>query len=99
MSPAIVKCESADETTQGENSALVNLFRTLGGFSVAYFQVPWASKHGSLQTFGCEAAIVTGLFLLIIPALQYNGRYLRVGILCITESLVSRGWLQKQFSV
>ena len=41
---------------QGEISALVNLARTLGGFSVAYFQVPWATKHGALQTFGVEAA-------------------------------------------
>jgi hypothetical protein len=43
---------------QGEISALVNLARTLGGFSVAYFQVPWATKHGALQTFGVEAACV-----------------------------------------
>ena len=63
---------------QGEISALINLARTLGGFSVAYFQVPWATKHGALQTFGVEAAIVTGLFFLIIPALQYRGRDLRV---------------------
>ncbi len=41
---------------QGEVSALINLSRTLGGFSVAYFQVPWATKHGALQMFGCEAA-------------------------------------------
>ena len=41
---------------QGEISGLLNLARTLGGFSVAYFQVPWATKHGALQTFGCEAA-------------------------------------------
>ena len=63
---------------QGEISALINLARTLGGFSVAYFQVPWATKHGGLQTFGVEAAIVVGLFLLIVPALQIKGRYLRV---------------------
>jgi hypothetical protein len=41
---------------QGEISALINLARVLGGFSVAYFQVPWATKHGALETFGCEAA-------------------------------------------
>jgi hypothetical protein len=40
----------------GEISALLNLTRVLGGFGVAYFQVPWATKHGALQTFGCEAA-------------------------------------------
>lgn len=26
------------------------------GFAVAYFQVPWALKHGAIQTFGVEAA-------------------------------------------
>jgi hypothetical protein len=41
---------------QGEISALQNLSRVLGGFSVGYFQVPWATKHGALQTLGCEAA-------------------------------------------
>jgi hypothetical protein len=41
---------------QGEISALLNLGRTLGGFSVAYFQVPWATKRGPLEAFGCEAA-------------------------------------------
>lgn len=28
------------------------------GFSVAYFQVPWALSRGALQTFGVEAAYV-----------------------------------------
>lgn len=37
-------------------SALSNLARVLGGFSVAYYQVPWATKHGAMQTFGVEAA-------------------------------------------
>ncbi|KAI0264618.1 MFS general substrate transporter [Gloeopeniophorella convolvens] len=62
---------------QGEISALLNLARTLGGFSVAYFQVPWATKHGALQTFGVEAAIVSGLFLFVVPTLQLNGGKLR----------------------
>ncbi|KAI0793042.1 major facilitator superfamily domain-containing protein [Irpex lacteus] len=62
---------------QGETSALLNLARILGGFSVTYFQVPWASKNGALQTFGCEAAVVAGLFLLIVPALQVKGQYFR----------------------
>ncbi|KAI3616814.1 mfs transporter [Moniliophthora roreri] len=70
-------CNDCFPGQQGEISALVNLARTLGGFSVAYFQVPWAEKHGALQTFGCEAAIVVGLFCLIIPPLQTYGRQLR----------------------
>ncbi|GJE86681.1 MFS general substrate transporter [Phanerochaete sordida] len=64
-------------TLQGEISALVNLARTLGGFSVAYFQVPWATKNGALQTFGVEAALVAALFLMIVPVLQWKGRDLR----------------------
>ncbi|KAH9918646.1 MFS general substrate transporter [Fomitopsis serialis] len=71
-------CNDCFPDRQGEISALVNLCRTLGGFSVAYFQVPWATKYGALQTFGVEAAIVAGLFLLIVPALQVKGAYLRV---------------------
>ncbi|KAF8624996.1 hypothetical protein AX15_005625 [Amanita polypyramis BW_CC] len=41
---------------QGEVSALANLARILGGFAVPYFQVPWASRNGALQTYGVEAA-------------------------------------------
>jgi len=70
-------CNDAFPTHLGEISALINLARVLGGFSVAYFQVPWATKNGALQTFGCEAAIVAGLFLLIVPAVQIKGAYLR----------------------
>jgi hypothetical protein len=66
---------------QGEISALINLARTLGGFAVAFFQVPWATKNGALQTFGCEAAAVAGLFVLLIPLLQWKGRSLRVRFL------------------
>ncbi|KAJ3552010.1 hypothetical protein NP233_g12971 [Leucocoprinus birnbaumii] len=62
---------------QGEVSALINLARTLGGFAVAYFQVPWALGHGAIQTFGCEAAIVVGLFILVVPITQWKGRDLR----------------------
>ncbi|KAK0441783.1 major facilitator superfamily domain-containing protein [Desarmillaria tabescens] len=70
-------CNDCFPKHQGEISALINLVRVLGGFAVAYFQVPWAAKHGALQTFGCEAAIVAGLFVLIIPAIQMHGRSLR----------------------
>ncbi|KZV68354.1 MFS general substrate transporter [Peniophora sp. CONT] len=62
---------------RGEVSALVNLARTLGGFAVPFFQLPWAMEHGALQSFGCEAAITAGLFLLFVPLTQYKGRELR----------------------
>lgn len=70
-------CSDVFPKHQGEVSALINLARTLGGFSVAYFQIPWSLKHGAIQTFGVEAAIVAGLFLLFVPFLQVKGRYLR----------------------
>jgi len=70
-------CSDVFPKHQGEVSALINLARTLGGFSVAYFQIPWSLKYGAIQTFGVEAAIVTGLFLLFVPFLQVKGRYLR----------------------
>jgi hypothetical protein len=98
FSPLVFVSGMLMSSEQGEISALTNLARVLGGFSVAYFQVPWAVKHGALQTFGVEAAcvvsacscsclptnifatnsIVVGLFVLIVPALQLKGRYLRV---------------------
>ncbi|KAF8678420.1 Major Facilitator Superfamily [Rhizoctonia solani] len=56
---------------QGEISALLNWARVLGGFSVGYYQVPWAEHSGALQVFGVEAAIVVGVTALIIPILQF----------------------------
>lgn len=70
-------CNDCFPRHQGEVSALINLFRTLGGFAVGYFQLTWSQKNGALQTFGCEAAVVSALFLLIVPALQLKGRVLR----------------------
>jgi len=70
-------CNDSFPSRQGEISALVNLARTLGGFSISYFQVPWVSRNGAMQTFGCEAAVVAGLFLFVVPALQVKGAYLR----------------------
>jgi MFS family permease len=66
-------CSDSFPRRPGEISALINLARVLGGFSVAYFQVPWAEKHGALQTFGVEAAVVIGIFLLVVPFLQFKG--------------------------
>ncbi|KAI0039715.1 hypothetical protein FA95DRAFT_1684165 [Auriscalpium vulgare] len=70
-------CNDAFPKHQGEVSALISFARTFGGFFVAYFQIPWARKHGALQTFGVEAAIVASLFVLVVPALQLYGRHWR----------------------
>ncbi|KAG9311613.1 hypothetical protein JVU11DRAFT_7823 [Chiua virens] len=51
-------CNDCFPKYQGEISALINLARVLGGFGVAFFQVPWATKSGGLLVFGVEAAYV-----------------------------------------
>ncbi|KAI0746559.1 MFS general substrate transporter [Daedaleopsis nitida] len=70
-------CSDCFPRHQGEISALLNLARSLGGFSFALFQVDWVSHDGAFVVFGAEAAIVGGLFLLIVPFLQLKGVYLR----------------------
>jgi len=62
---------------QGEVSAIINQARVLMGFAVAYFQVPWATRSGALEVFGVEISIVVGVFILVIPFLQWKGRTLR----------------------
>jgi hypothetical protein len=59
---------------KGEVSALVNTSRTLGGFSVAYFQVPWAIKNGALQTLGVEAACAISATFAFICSLTSHGK-------------------------
>ncbi|KAF7358529.1 Efflux pump rdc3 [Mycena venus] len=62
---------------QGEVSALFNFFRTMSGFAVIYFQAPWLEARGGFQVFGCEAAIVVALFILIVPVVQWKGAAMR----------------------
>ncbi|KAF8639280.1 hypothetical protein AX16_010352 [Volvariella volvacea WC 439] len=71
-------CNDCFPRQQGEISALLTLARILGGFGIAFFQVPWAEKRGALETFGVEAAVVVLVFLLMIPILQFKGQSLRV---------------------
>jgi len=70
-------CNDCFPKHQGETSGLINLARTLGGFSVAYFQVPWATKSGALTVMGVEAAITVGVFLIVVPLVQIKGPYFR----------------------
>ncbi|KAK5046468.1 hypothetical protein LTR84_008271 [Exophiala bonariae] len=56
-------------TAAGEVSALINLARLLGGFSVGYFQLQWGEKSGYNVTFGVQAAIVAA-GIMIIPLLH-----------------------------
>ncbi|TKA57187.1 hypothetical protein B0A53_01143 [Rhodotorula sp. CCFEE 5036] len=62
---------------QGEVSAMINLARTIGGFAIPYFQVPWSLSGGPKRVFGMEAGVGAGLFILVIIPLQIYGRRLR----------------------
>lgn len=75
-------CSDCFPQYHGEVSGLLNLFRSLGGFAVPYFQTSWARKHGAMEVFGCEAAIVAGLFFLIVPAVHRYGSVLRAKYSC-----------------
>ncbi|KAG2061658.1 MFS general substrate transporter [Suillus hirtellus] len=70
-------CNDCFPRRAGEVSALLNLARALGGFAVAYFQVPWATKSGGLVVFGVEAALVIALFFIAVPMTQLRGSYFR----------------------
>lgn len=61
---------------QGEVSALLNGWRTMLGFAVAFWEVPFAMKKGPLLEFGAQSAIIAGATLLI-PLLQWKGKWLR----------------------
>ena len=64
--PGILASGTLTPVEQGETSAVVNASRILGGFSVSYYQVPWATKHGALQTLGVEAACAISAAFAII---------------------------------
>ncbi|KAF2186415.1 MFS transporter [Zopfia rhizophila CBS 207.26] len=60
----------------GEVAAWLNFSRTTGGFVVTYLQVRWAKAMGPKNSFGVQAAIVAGAFVLIL-VLQVYGKRLR----------------------
>ncbi|KAG1744214.1 major facilitator superfamily domain-containing protein [Suillus lakei] len=70
-------CNDCFPRRAGEVSALLNFARSVGGFAVAYFQVPWATKSGALMVFGTEVALVIAMFLIAVPMTQLKGSYFR----------------------
>lgn len=64
-------------TRQGEVSALINLARTLGGFAIPYYQVPWSLTGGPKRVFGLEAGVGAALFIVIVIPLQFFGPAIR----------------------
>ncbi|KAL1965295.1 hypothetical protein VTN77DRAFT_5897 [Rasamsonia byssochlamydoides] len=58
-------------------SAIINMWRTCGGFSVAYFQASWIARDGVGVVFGVQAAVVAaGIILTIVPVLVLEKRKL-----------------------
>lgn len=60
----------------GECSAALNLARTLGGFCVGYFELPWGLEAGYDVSFGGKAALV-GASLILIAIVKLFGKRIR----------------------
>lgn len=58
-----------------EASSIINAFRVWGGFIVNYFLVNWAESDGPVVSFGAQAGIVGGAFLLIITVQVFGSRW------------------------
>jgi hypothetical protein len=57
-------------------SAIINMWRTCGGFSVSYFQAAWIKRNGAGVVFGIQAAIVSVVIVLtIVPVLWMGKRH------------------------
>ncbi|KIW86782.1 uncharacterized protein Z519_12568 [Cladophialophora bantiana CBS 173.52] len=55
-------------------SAIINMWRTCGGFAVGYFQPSWISKDGVTAVFATQAAVVLVTAILLIGAAIWLGR-------------------------
>ncbi|KIX06274.1 uncharacterized protein Z518_04249 [Rhinocladiella mackenziei CBS 650.93] len=55
-------------------SAIINMWRTCGGFSVGYFQPSWIAKDGVAAVFATQAAVVGVCVVLLIGPAIWLGR-------------------------
>ena len=56
-------------------SAILNMWRTCGGFSVGYFQASWIARNGVGVVFGVQAAVVVaGVVVFVVPVFMLAGR-------------------------
>jgi len=56
-------------------SAIINMWRTCGGFAVGYFQPQWIARNGAAAVFGIQASIVVGvMFITVVPVLFMGSR-------------------------
>jgi len=55
-------------------SAIINMWRTCGGFSVGYFQPEWIARDGAGVVFGVQAAVVSVSIVLFVTPVILLGR-------------------------
>jgi nitrate reductase gamma subunit len=55
-------------------SAIINMWRTCGGFAVGYFQPSWIARDGVAAVFGTQAAVVAVCVILLIGSAILLGR-------------------------
>lgn len=55
-------------------SAIINMWRTCGGFAVGYFQPSWIAKDGVAAVFATQAAVVAVCVVLFIGPVIWLGR-------------------------
>jgi len=56
-------------------SAIINFWRTMGGFAVGYFQPQWIARDGAAVVFGVEATIAAVIMVMtIVPAIVIGSR-------------------------
>lgn len=61
----------------GESAAWLNFSRTVAGFAVGYFMLPWATADGPELEYGIQTAIMGGAFVLFIVPLTMFGSRIR----------------------
>jgi hypothetical protein len=60
----------------GEVAAWINFGRTIGGFIITYYEIPWVTAMGARNALGIQASIVAAAFGFIV-ILQFFGKRLR----------------------
>jgi hypothetical protein len=63
-------------SSPGEVAGFINFARVLGGFSVGYFQLPWARAVGYEAAFGTQAGIIASA-ILVLALIHVFGARLR----------------------
>lgn len=60
----------------GEIAACINLGRTLGGFIITYYEIPWVKSEGVQTVMGIQSGTIGASFLIIV-VLSLFGKQLR----------------------